>query len=114
MTSIGTKPKARSGSVSSAELSQNTWHLAGAIALCIVLRVAYLVQLRATPWFDNLSIDPEFYDAWAQRIARGEWLGDRVFYMDPLYPYILGIVYWLCGQNLLLPRLLNIVFSAAS
>ena len=43
-----------------------------------------------SPWFDHLVVDPEYYDAWARQIAAGDWLGDRAFYMDPLYPYVLG------------------------
>ncbi len=63
--------------------------LVGAIALAAMgLRAAYVWSLRSTPWFDVLSVDPAYYDRWATEIAAGRWLGDRVFYMDPLYPYV--------------------------
>src|SRR5262249_48279895 len=88
--------------------------LAGIVALAIVLRVAHILALRSTPWFDHLVVDPQFYDEWASRLAAGDWLGERPFYMDPLYPYVLGVLYRIAGRDLLLARLLNVAFSAGA
>ncbi len=41
------------------------------------VRLAYLAELRATPWWQQLVVDPQFYDEWAGRIAAGDWLGTR-------------------------------------
>lgn len=82
--------------------------------LASALRVAYVLTLRSTPWFDQLVVDPEFYDAWATRIAAGDWMGARPFYMDPLYPYLLAVLYRLVGRDLLLARLLNVALSTAA
>jgi 4-amino-4-deoxy-L-arabinose transferase-like glycosyltransferase len=90
------------------------WWLAGIVAFGTALRLAHVLALRATPWFDQLVVDPEYYDAWARSIAAGDWMGTRAFYMDPLYPYVLAVVYRLCGRDLLLARLLNIGCSAGS
>jgi 4-amino-4-deoxy-L-arabinose transferase-like glycosyltransferase len=90
------------------------WAVAGAVALGVALRVAHVLALRQTPFFDHLVVDPQFYDAWAQRIAAGDWLGDRPFYMDPLYPYVLGVWYRVVGHDLLRARLLNVAFSAGA
>lgn len=40
------------------------------------------------------------YDAWAQRIAAGDWIGSEVFYQAPLYPYCLGVLFALAGHGL--------------
>jgi len=74
--------------------------------------VAHVLALRATPWFDHLVVDPEYYDAWAQRIAAGDWMGDRTFYMDPFYPYVLGALYAIVGRDLLVVRLVQVALSA--
>ncbi len=87
------------------------WWLAAVLLLAAALRVGYLLELSTTPWFDHLVVDPEYYDAWARRLAAGDWLGEGAFYMDPLYPYVLGIVYALGGHDLWLPRLLNVACS---
>lgn len=84
------------------------------LLLAAGLRIAYLVQLRATPWFDHLVVDPEYYDAWARRIAAGDWLGAGAFYMDPLYPYVLGVLYRVAGYDLWLARLLNVACSVGA
>jgi len=69
------------------------------------LRLAHLLALRSTLWFDNLDLDPAYYDAWAQRIAAGDWLGSQTFFVDPFYPYFLGTLYRLFGYSLLVVRL---------
>ncbi len=91
------------------------WWLCGVVALGATLRIAHVLALRRTIWFDHLVVDPQFYDDWAQRIAAGDWLGgDRAFYMDPLYSYVLAILYRVAGHDLLLARLLNVAFSAGA
>lgn len=76
------------------------------IALCIVLlacallRVAYLVQYKANvPYYSGLIVDSQYYDDWAQRIARGIGYGSKPFYLAPLYPYFLALIYMGVGRN---------------
>lgn len=90
------------------------WWLPAIVLLAIALRVAHLAALRDTPWFTYLVVDPQFYDAWAQRISGGAWLPEHPFYMDPLYAYVLGALYGIWGRDLLAARLLNVAFSAAA
>ena len=90
------------------------WCLAAVLVLAAGLRIAYLIELRATPWWDQLIVDPEYYDAWARRLAAGDWLGERAFYMDPLYPYVLGMLYRVAGHDLWLARLLNVACSVGA
>src|SRR3989449_2006764 len=84
------------------------------VALATMLPRAHVLALRATPWFDHLVVDPEYYDEWARRLAAGDWMGDRPFYMDPLYPYLLGFLYRFAGRDLFLARLLNVALGAGS
>jgi 4-amino-4-deoxy-L-arabinose transferase-like glycosyltransferase len=78
------------------------------LAIAAALRLAHVLALRDTPWFDHLVVDPDYYDRWAQRIAAGDWLGERAFYMDPLYPYALAALYRVAGRDLLLVRLVQV------
>jgi len=66
------------------------------------------MALRSTLWFNNLDLDPAYYDAWAQRIAAGDWLGSQPFFVDPFYAYFLGTLYALFGHNLLVVRLVQL------
>jgi 4-amino-4-deoxy-L-arabinose transferase-like glycosyltransferase len=82
--------------------------LAATLVLAAVLRVAHIISLMRLPIFDVLILDSWMYDEWAKRIASGDWLGGpRVFYMDPLYPYFLAVLYRLIGRDLLIIRLLQ-------
>jgi hypothetical protein len=88
--------------------------LALVLTLAAGLRLAHVLALRDTPWFDHLVVDPGYYDQWAQRLAAGDWLGERAFYMDPLYPYALAGLYRLFGRDLLLVRLVQVVLGVGS
>jgi 4-amino-4-deoxy-L-arabinose transferase-like glycosyltransferase len=90
------------------------WWIVAVLVLATALRLGYLAELARTPWWTQLVVDPEYYDDWARRIAAGDWLGTRAFYMDPLYPYLLGAVYRLGGHDLWLARLLNVVCSVGA
>jgi tetratricopeptide (TPR) repeat protein len=74
-------------------------------AVAFAVRLVHVWQMRDTPFFGALMGDARGYDAWAQEIAAGDWLGSRVFYQAPLYPYFLGVSYWLFGRDLLILRI---------
>ncbi len=78
------------------------------------MRAVYLWQVKHAPEFALLVGDAMTYDAWASRIANGDWLGEGVFYQAPLYPYFLGILYTLFGRDFLAVRLVQIVLGAGS
>jgi tetratricopeptide (TPR) repeat protein len=80
--------------------------------LAYAIRLIYLFQIESMPVFYNLPGDPRTYDDWAQRIVAGDWIGDRIFYQAPLYPYFLAILEKLLGHNLWLVRLVQIALSA--
>ena len=86
----------------------------GLFASALALRLVYLAQLRGSPLWEYLLGDGAAYDAWARRIAAGDWLGGEVFYQAPLYPYLLAGIYALGGADPLWPRLVQALLGAAS
>ena len=64
----------------------------GIFAIALLVRALHLWQLHGSLVFDTLMGDARSYDAWARRIAAGDWLGTEVFYQAPLYPYFLGTI----------------------
>ena len=80
----------------------------------LLLRAFFAYQWQGTPYGASPLLDAQAYDAWAQKIARGQLFRDRAFYQSPLYPYVLGAFYWLLGHNLFFVGLLNAVLSAAT
>ncbi|MBI5365644.1 MAG: hypothetical protein HZA54_01295, partial [Planctomycetes bacterium] len=73
----------------------------------LALRAALILALAEHPFLKEPVGDAGYYDRWAQEIAAGDVWGRRVFLLDPLYPYLLGLVYRLFGRDLVLARLLQ-------
>jgi 4-amino-4-deoxy-L-arabinose transferase-like glycosyltransferase len=83
------------------------------LALAFVLRLAHLWAVQDQPFFSSLAMDSQEYDRWARGIAAGDWLGSRVFFQAPLYPYLLAAAYALLGHRLALVYLLQILLAVA-
>ena len=84
------------------------------LALGIMLRMLYILEIRKTPFFYSPFGDPDFFDRWAMDIATGNIIGKEVFFKAPLYSYVLSLFYRIFGHNLLIPRLLNVIFDGFS
>jgi tetratricopeptide (TPR) repeat protein len=82
--------------------------------LALAVRLFHVWQMRDTPYFAALMGDARGYDAWAERIAAGDWIGGDVFYQAPLYPYFVGVLYGLFGRDLLVLRIAQATLGAAS
>ena len=52
------------------------------------------------------------YISWGLSIAGGDWLGNEAFYQAPLFPYMLGVVFRLFGENIYIACLLQVILSA--
>jgi 4-amino-4-deoxy-L-arabinose transferase-like glycosyltransferase len=100
---------APSQSVAESPPSRREWlGVAGLFLFALGLRLLNLQQIRAhDPFFALPSVDPRMYHEWAVRIAGGEWLGDAVFFLAPLYAYFLALVYVLFGPSFLAAKLVQ-------
>jgi hypothetical protein len=89
--------------------SRREWlAVAGLFLFALGLRLLNLQQIRANdPFFALPSVDPRMYHEWALRIAGGEWMGDAVFFLAPLYAYFLALVYAACGPSFLAAKLVQ-------
>ncbi len=83
----------------------------GVLAGAFLLRLLLVLSLRDKPFYDVPIVDSAAYDAWAVRIAEGDFFGDRVFYQDPLYPYGLGTFYAVFGRDLTAARIAQCVLG---
>jgi 4-amino-4-deoxy-L-arabinose transferase-like glycosyltransferase len=85
------------------------------VFLALALRLFYFFQFKKTAFFNNLSLDPLFYDSAAQKILTGDFgFGKEIFDMSPLYPYFLSIVYTIFGHHLSAPRLIHFLMGSLS
>ena len=88
--------------------------LAFVFLVAALLRLLNVWQLHDAPVFDMRLGDTAVFDAWAREIAAGDWLGDEVFWYAPLYPYFLGVVYALCGDDGWAVRIVQAALGACS
>lgn len=90
---------------------ESWWVFALGLLLGARLRWLHVVTLRRTPFFSTLVGDSAAYDAW----ARSDWFGGSTpYFVDPLYPTLLGLVYRLAGRDLLLVRGLHVAISVGT
>lgn len=84
------------------------------VAVALGLRLVHLWQMQGAPVFRVLMGDARSYDAWARRIAAGDWIGSDVFYQAPLYPYFLGVIYTVVGPNATVVRVVQAMVGATA
>src|SRR6476661_8396665 len=76
-------------------------------AVALSLRLLHLWGIHDSPFFTVLIGDARAHDAWAQRLAAGDWFGPEAFVQAPLYSYVVGVIYAVAGRDLLLVRLMQ-------
>ncbi len=94
-------------------LGDRAW-LIGIFTVALAIRGAHLLQISASPVGPLKIGDAAVYDDWARQIAAGDWLGKEVFYQAPLYPYFLGTVYAIFGDDLGVVRFCQAVLGSLS
>jgi len=101
---------------SSAEVSPLSRHrLLWLFALALALRWANVwFASRGSPYWSQVNVDDRAYHEWALRIAAGHLSDGEVFFLSPLYPYVLGALYSLTGASMGLAVVLQCVLSAAT
>ena len=68
--------------------------------IALGLRLGCAWQFSAHPLGQSTWIDEQAYAARALTISEGNWLPDRPFYQDPLYPYLLSGLMKVVGTDL--------------
>jgi tetratricopeptide (TPR) repeat protein len=81
----------------------------------LLLRLAYVLAFRGSPFFDHLIVDAQWHDEWAWAWARDQWNpAGHAFFRAPLYPLWLSVLYRLFGHDLLAVRLVQAVLGAGT
>jgi Flp pilus assembly protein TadD len=63
--------------------------------------------MRASPYFEHPELDQRLFVEWGRAVARGDRFGEGPFLHAPLYPWLLGLIFRIAGDGLLLPRLVQ-------
>ena len=83
-----------------------------ALALCV--RWLYIWEVWDSSAVRFLSVDSRAYHERALEILSGAWLGESIFYQDPLYPYFLAGLYAAFGPGSIGVLLAQGILSAAT
>ena len=79
------------------------------LAVALLWRVVFFLEMYASPYADNLTLDSQVYHESALAAAAGEWSHGQTFFQAPLYPFLLGIVYSFAGPSQTIVKLLQIL-----
>src|SRR4029434_6489975 len=63
------------------------------------LKAVYVLQNNDALFVRVPIMDARYYDGMAQDIARGNLVRGEAFFMGPLYPYFLALVYSVFGRD---------------
>ncbi len=77
----------------------------------LILRLLHLKFAAASPLLKTLIIDSQFYHQQALSISQGHIIGEAPFFMSPLYPYLIALVYALISPSPILIAFLQIALS---
>lgn len=89
--------------------------LYGAVGAGLVLRVLCLLQSQKNPLLTSPVLDEAYYVAFGRAVASGFLLGEnRVFFMDPLFGYITGFLFFLFGDSLNAIRIFHVAVDTAN
>lgn len=89
--------------------------LSGILMLAFALRLVYALQMQANPYFDAPVMDPLYHVEWARAFASGETFDPgQPFFRGPLYPWFLGCVFSVFGEDMLIPRILQAGLGTAT
>jgi len=66
-----------------------------------IFKVVYILQYKANiPYYSAPIVDSAYYNAWAMKVAKGIGYGREPFYMAPLYPWLLGMLFRVAGPSI--------------
>jgi len=91
--------------------NHSEWILSAILLLSLVIRIAALLSLKQSVYFNHLISDEGLYHEWALSIANGTFQSSMVYEFAPLPAYLQALVYKLLSPNVIYIRFLNILFN---
>ena len=92
------------------EFSASTKAMWVVFGIALIMRVIYLMQSSDNPLLYIQQLDEEFYVNYGKSLLAGASADSHPkFYMDPLYGFFLGGLFFLFDDNLIIPRVIQIL-----
>jgi 4-amino-4-deoxy-L-arabinose transferase-like glycosyltransferase len=90
------------------------WILAAILLGALLVRVVYVLQSRANPFFAEPAMDAGYHLEWARALAAGHAFQPGPFFRAPLYPWFLALCLRVFGEDLLAVRLVQALIGTGS
>lgn len=84
------------------------------LLVAFALKLVFVLQTRDALYVRVPIMDAGDYDQMGQQIAAGQLLRHQAFFMGPLYPYFLGLIYSLFGRDFTLVRIIQAAGGATT
>jgi Flp pilus assembly protein TadD/4-amino-4-deoxy-L-arabinose transferase-like glycosyltransferase len=81
-------------------------------AAAFLLKLLYVIQSAGSLHVNVPIMDSKYYDKEAREIVRGGFIRPEAYFMGPLYPYVLSLIYTIFGRDFLIVRLIQIAGGA--
>jgi tetratricopeptide (TPR) repeat protein len=81
------------------------------LILSLLLRFAYYQDIAGTDLFQVPFLDCLHYQLWAQELLSGDWGVGEPYWMGPLYPHYLALVYLFTGVDSPAPQIIQLLLS---
>jgi len=86
------------------------------VLLTLIIRILFILEVRHLPfsWVSPYVVDSWAYHRWALEIVNGDFWGSEVFFLRPIYPYLLALLYKLFGPKVLIVQVFQALLATAS
>ncbi len=88
--------------------------IAAVVAAAALVRIAYLLAFRSSPFFAAPILDSARHDGLARLLASGVLDAGAPYFRPPLFPWLLGAAYAVAGAGPWPGRILNAVLGASA
>jgi 4-amino-4-deoxy-L-arabinose transferase-like glycosyltransferase len=75
-----------------------------------IIGTVSVYEMHISPFSQSPILDEKSYVDWGMRIADGKLLNNKPFYQEALYPYFLGLCFFLFKKSLLAARFVQVGF----
>lgn len=85
--------------------------LLAVLIFAAVVRLAFYLELKGTDLAAVPLLDSQTYHDWAARLVAGDWGWYQTYWMGPLYPHVLAVVYLVFGVGSQAALVLQLLLS---
>ncbi len=81
------------------------------LAAAATIRLAFFLTIKDTDLANIPLLDGQAYQEWALQLLSGNWDWYHTYWLGPLYPHLLALIYLVTGPHILVPLGLQLLLS---